>query len=63
MYVSRNPYHNAVHAADVANAVCFFINNGLGSHLSNLEISSLILSALAHDIGHPGLNNAFLVAT
>lgn len=63
MYVQKNPYHNAIHAVDVASSICFFTNKGLGSHLSNLDISCLIISSLAHDIGHPGLNNAFLIAS
>ena len=49
-----NPYHNAMHAADVANSVGFFLVNGLTQTFNQLECSSLIISALAHDLGHPG---------
>lgn len=53
MYRS-NPYHNAMHAADVANSVGFFLINGLASIFNQLECSTLLISALAHDLGHPG---------
>ena len=51
----RNPYHNALHGADVANSVAFFATNGLQEYYNDLEISCLIISALVHDIGHPGI--------
>jgi hypothetical protein len=57
------PYHNCMHAIDVTNSVCFFMLNGLGDSISSLEQVQLLISALAHDIGHPGSTNAFQVAT
>jgi len=62
-YVS-NPYRNSSHGADVCNAVGdFSTHNDVGSYFTELEISCLIFSALVHDLGLPGLNNAFVVAT
>ena len=59
-----NPYHNSIHGADVANSVGYFLSNQeFGAHFSQLETSCLILAALVHDVGHPGFNNAFLIAT
>lgn len=57
-----NPYHNAMHAVDVANSVGFFLINGLTNIFNQMECSSLVISALAHDLGHPGLeiNNFFI---
>ena len=60
---NKNPYHNSLHACDVANSVCFYLSSGYQSFFSPLESCSLIISAFAHDAGHPGVNNAFLVAT
>ena len=64
-YRPDNFYHNSLHAADVLNSVYFLLYSGVhrcGSFLE-LEIFTLITAALAHDVGHPGVNNAFLVLT
>jgi len=59
-----NPYHNSIHGADVCNAVAYFLSQPeFGAKFSQLEISCTIISALVHDIRHPGINNAFLIAT
>jgi hypothetical protein len=60
----QNPYHNWLHAFDVAQATfCFLVHfEGLGK-LSRLDWLALLVSALCHDLGHPGVNNAHLVAT
>jgi 3',5'-cyclic-nucleotide phosphodiesterase/cAMP-specific phosphodiesterase 4 len=41
----------------------FFIEAGLSEIVSEFEKACLIVSAIAHDLGHPGLNNGFMVAT
>eukprot|EP01017_Pseudomicrothorax_dubius_P026992 TRINITY_DN3063_c0_g1_i2.p1 TRINITY_DN3063_c0_g1~~TRINITY_DN3063_c0_g1_i2.p1 ORF type:complete len:707 (+),score=166.15 TRINITY_DN3063_c0_g1_i2:62-2182(+) len=61
-YLDKNPYHNAMHAADVANDMGFFLLNGLGEILYELEASALLVAALAHDVAHPGYNNAFMIS-
>lgn len=64
-YHDTNYYHNSLHAADVMCSVVFLVHKGLQLCYSLLEIDifALIVAALAHDIGHPGLNNAYLIAT
>jgi len=58
------PYHNWYHAVDVTHCVFRLLNVCATERvLSNLERFSLIVSAVCHDIGHPGLNNPFLVET
>lgn len=58
-----NPYHNATHAADVAQTLNFLlVRGGLARELSLLELLGALLAALAHDLNHPGVNNAFLIA-
>jgi hypothetical protein len=63
-YINTNPYHNALHGADVAQTMAHFIYScGLGQLISHTMRFASILAALAHDVGHLGVNNLFLVAT
>lgn len=64
-YSEHNFYHNSAHAADVACSTVYLTRNGieLCGGISDLEVFALVTSALCHDIAHPGVNNAFLVAT
>lgn len=66
-----NPYHNAVHAADVASAFTCLLRwcdrlwlAPLGptdrSLAKEVNQTACIIAALAHDVGHPGWNNTFL---
>lgn len=52
-----------MHAADVTNSIGFFLTKGMNEVFSQFEGACLLISALAHDVGHPGLNNAFLMAS
>ena len=59
-------YHSAVHAADVVQAVAFMLadaGGGLASRVEPRDAFLLLIAAAAHDVGHPGLSNAFLTAT
>lgn len=58
----NNPYHNAIHGADVLASGLFLISNSeLKNSLSNLEMLIVVISHVAHDIGHPGFSNRFLI--
>lgn len=58
----NNPYHNAGHASDVLHSVIYFIMNSfLQDKISSLDLLSIILAALGHDVGHPGVTNRFLI--
>lgn len=63
-YNHENYYHNSFHAADVASSTVFLIINGIGfcGNLPEIDIFALVVAALCHDIGHPGVNNAFLIS-
>jgi 3',5'-cyclic-nucleotide phosphodiesterase/cAMP-specific phosphodiesterase 4 len=65
MYSRNNYYHSNIHGADVTNSVLFLLQNGLlmRGALAEIEILALIVSAICHDVAHPGVNNAYLVAT
>eukprot|EP01119_Soliformovum_irregulare_P001704 TRINITY_DN1144_c0_g1_i3.p1 TRINITY_DN1144_c0_g1~~TRINITY_DN1144_c0_g1_i3.p1 ORF type:complete len:742 (-),score=223.09 TRINITY_DN1144_c0_g1_i3:206-2431(-) len=61
-YMSNNPYHNAIHACDVMQTVNYFLTKGgFGQVLEPVEILAALIAGAAHDVGHPGLNNAFLI--
>jgi len=57
-----NPYHNATHVADVTQTTHYFLQSaGLAQLLTPVQQYSLLLAAVAHDVGHPGVNNGYLV--
>ena len=59
------PYHNAAHGACVAHGAYWFASNAAikGATATPIDMFSLILAALMHDVSHTGHNNAFHVAT
>jgi len=58
----ENSYHNSTHGADVAASLVYFVSNSsILDALTSIESLAVILSALGHDVGHPGMNNRFLV--
>eukprot|EP00798_Chlamydomonas_sp_ICE-L_P016384 gene16384-22586_t len=65
MYARHVPYHSSTHASDVVQGIACFLcaEEELSSKFTDLEVMSLILAAVIHDCGHPGVNNAFLVTT
>lgn len=63
-YSTTNPYHNALHAADVcANMDYFMRQPNLARQLRPLDELAGLVAALMHDMEHPGVNNTFLEAT
>ena len=63
-YIKANPYHNFIHGFDVAQSIYSYLTNGKGAtYLSHIEILSLLVAAICHDVAHPGVSNLFLIAT
>jgi len=63
-YVKSVPYHNWFHAIDVTHGVYRLLRVCAGeAYLNNCERYALLVSAICHDVGHPGLNNTFLIET
>ncbi|KAK6492068.1 high affinity cAMP-specific 3',5'-cyclic phosphodiesterase 7A-like isoform X6 [Huso huso] len=63
-YRSRNPYHNAVHAADVTQAMhCYLKEPKLAKSLTSWDVLLGLLAATTHDLDHPGVNQPFLIKT
>jgi len=61
-YIKGVPYHTWYHAVDVTHGVYRLLCIcGAEQYLGSLERYALLVSATCHDVGHPGLNNIFLV--
>eukprot|EP00516_Mucochytrium_quahogii_P000336 CAMPEP_0203746360 /NCGR_PEP_ID=MMETSP0098-20131031/1833_1 /ASSEMBLY_ACC=CAM_ASM_000208 /TAXON_ID=96639 /ORGANISM=" , Strain NY0313808BC1" /LENGTH=1506 /DNA_ID=CAMNT_0050634435 /DNA_START=86 /DNA_END=4603 /DNA_ORIENTATION=+ len=60
-----NPYHNSLHATDVVHSchVLMKMMETEGCCFSKEEQFSLVISAMVHDICHPGVSAGFLVKT
>ena len=55
-----NPYHNRTHAADVTQSLHALLEMGGKQYVSeHIQLLAVLLSAVVHDVGHPGYNNAF----
>eukprot|EP00727_Mastigamoeba_balamuthi_P011282 m51a1_g6777 putative camp-specific 3 -cyclic phosphodiesterase (709) ;mRNA; f:127105-129811 len=57
------PFHNQLHAADVLQTLCSLVAMVGENTFTPLERLGLYIAAIAHDVDHPGLNNAFQIAT
>ena len=61
-HYNQNAYHNACHGADVLHSFLYFISNSdVQRFCSSIETLACIIAGLAHDVGHPGLTNRYLV--
>lgn len=61
-YSKSIPYHNFNHAVDTMHSV-YVILQECRPLFSAIETYTLLMCAAAHDIGHPGFSNEFLVQT
>ncbi|XP_056010962.1 dual specificity calcium/calmodulin-dependent 3',5'-cyclic nucleotide phosphodiesterase 1A-like isoform X9 [Ostrea edulis] len=60
----KNPYHNLVHGADVAQTVHYILSQSKLAHwLTDLEVFATIIAALIHDYEHTGTTNNFHIQT
>lgn len=57
-----NPYHNATHAADTMQTVFFMIQALRTGSITELEQLAMLIASACHDVGHPGVTNAFRIA-
>lgn len=63
-FYENNQFHNVVKAVEITRNFHYFIKKGdLMRHLSDLNIMACFLSCLMGDLGHPGVNNQYLIAT
>ena len=64
LYHKENTYHNAIHGADVAQAVFYFLEKGdvnITCGLDLLETISCLIAGAVHDVDHPGVNNYYIL--
>ncbi|KAL3320502.1 Calcium/calmodulin-dependent 3',5'-cyclic nucleotide phosphodiesterase 1C [Cichlidogyrus casuarinus] len=60
----NNPYHNLIHAADVAQTCNSIIHSaGIVDLIDDVDKLAIIFSAIIHDLEHTGTTNAFHVNT
>ncbi|GMH70338.1 hypothetical protein TL16_g05386 [Triparma laevis f. inornata] len=63
-YSTETPYHNYFHGFDVMHVCYLFVSTcDADGYLEDFNILSLLVGAIAHDVGHDGLNNAFHAAS
>mmetsp|Transcript_151976 Transcript_151976/g.487878 ORF Transcript_151976/g.487878 Transcript_151976/m.487878 type:complete len:1408 (-) Transcript_151976:130-4353(-) len=58
----KNPFHNYAHAWSVFQActhMLYTLQGAANTFLCRVDVLSLLVGALCHDIGHPGTNNMF----
>ena len=68
-YINENTYHHFRHAVDVFHTTYRLlmmaeltpVSLGGSGAMSLLEVFSVLIAALGHDVGHPAVNNGFLV--
>ena len=57
-YHAANPYHNAIHAADVLQTLHTLIQSSLDEEFivdcGNVKLFTILLAAVIHDVDHPG---------
>merc|ERR1719486_1495071 len=63
-YYDTNPYHNYTHACDVVASVFrVFRRLRCRDWMSDIDMYALLVSALCHDVAHPGWTTPFLIET
>eukprot|EP00397_Hematodinium_sp_SG-2012_P038184 GEMP01041500.1.p1 GENE.GEMP01041500.1~~GEMP01041500.1.p1 ORF type:complete len:498 (+),score=116.07 GEMP01041500.1:132-1625(+) len=60
-YRPTNSYHNFKHAFSVMSAVGILLREGGQEYLDLVETFAALISALTHDVGHPGASNDYFV--
>ena len=63
-YLESTLYHNSMHGADVCHSLFLYIINSNLEEIcetSVLDILGLVISSMGHDLGHPGVNNNYLI--
>ena len=63
-YHANNPYHNALHAADVTHSMHYHVSRPrIWNMLKPEEKVAVLIAPIIHDYNHPGFNNSFMIST
>ena len=63
-YLTKPLYHTCMHGADVTQSLSLFFINSNAEKVSQskvLDILGILIAAMGHDLGHPGLTNNFQI--
>ena len=63
-YYKTTLYHNSMHGADVTQSLCLYFLNSNAEEICQslvLDLLGILIAALGHDLGHPGLTNPFQI--
>jgi GAF domain-containing protein len=63
LYHEDAHFHNFKHAWSVMHMSYLILRHGASSLLTPLDILAVLLSALCHDLDHPGTNNSYEIAS
>ena len=61
-YKETTLYHNSLHGADVTQSLMVYFLNSNAEEICEttvLDLLGMIISAMGHDLGHPGFNNGY----
>ncbi len=59
-HMKRVPYHNFTHAFNIMHMTYIVLTQTkMRSLIEDIDVLSVIIGALGHDIDHPGVNNVF----
>lgn len=66
-YLVTKPFlivvHNSLHATDVLHCINYLVSNLSETNwFSDVELLAIYVSAIIHDVDHPGVSNNFLIA-
>lgn len=58
--MKRVPYHNFTHAFNIMH-MCYIImtRTRVRDYLEDIDVLSMMVAALSHDLDHPGFNNVY----
>jgi len=59
------PYHNYGHAFNIAHYVYIILRKTkiIETFLEDIDVLTLIVAAIGHDLNHPGVNNMYYTKT
>ena len=63
-YYKTTLYHNSMHGADVTQSLCLYFLYSNAEEICQslvLDLLGILIAALGHDLGHPGLTNPFQI--